>query len=113
WIIDSGCSNHMTYDSQNFSTLDRSYVAFVKVGDGRSLKVQGIGTVTIESDNGSVAINDVLFVPSLTVNLLSVGQLMERGFQVNFMKTKCEILDKSGKCLFSVPKVNRSFALNF
>lgn len=63
----------MTYDQELFKELDTSVVSKVKVGDGKYIIAKGEGTVAIESISGTKLIQDVLFVPDLDQNLLSVG----------------------------------------
>ena len=41
--------------------------------------------------------HDVLYVPGLAQDLLSVGQLMQRGFKLIFDENECLILDKGKK----------------
>ncbi|KAH6770772.1 hypothetical protein C2S52_015575, partial [Perilla frutescens var. hirtella] len=43
WLIDSGCTHHMTSNLQSFKMLDRGYFSKVKIGDGRWLDVHGKG----------------------------------------------------------------------
>ncbi|RDX92762.1 hypothetical protein CR513_25064, partial [Mucuna pruriens] len=49
WLIDSGCTNHMTFDHDFFKELDTSTVFKVKIGNGEHIAVKGKGTVEIES----------------------------------------------------------------
>ncbi|TXG48688.1 hypothetical protein EZV62_024563 [Acer yangbiense] len=46
WLIDSGCTNYMTYDVGFFKELDRSYTSKVKIGNGDYVDVMGKGVVT-------------------------------------------------------------------
>ncbi|XP_016755183.1 kinesin-like protein KIN-7M, chloroplastic [Gossypium hirsutum] len=78
WLVDSGCSNHMTYDEKLFKDLDRSLKSKVRIGNGEYLEVNERGTVVIESCAGTKLISDVLFVPEIDQNLLSVSQLVEK-----------------------------------
>jgi len=48
WLIDSGCTNHMTYDS--FMCLDDTEV---KIGNGEQISVKGKGSVAITSYTGT------------------------------------------------------------
>jgi hypothetical protein len=75
WLIDSGASYHMAKDKAIFSALNECNTKKVFVGDDRSLSVVGSGTVQV--DNGHF--NDVLCVPSLSCNLLSVYQITHSG----------------------------------
>ena len=57
----------------------RSHESIIKVGDARELKVLGIGSVQLKIKSGiqviGITISDVLFVPDLSVNLISIGKL--------------------------------------
>jgi hypothetical protein len=75
WLIDSGASYHMAKDKDIFSSLNECNTKKIFVGDDRSLSVVGSGTVQV--DNGHF--NDVLCVPSLSCNLLSVYQITHSG----------------------------------
>src|SRR3990170_102733 len=60
WLIDSGCTNHMTHDGKLFTELDRNITSKVKIGNGTHLKVESKGTVAIETNSGFKLISDVL-----------------------------------------------------
>ena len=84
WLIDSGCTHHMTNDKELFKELDKTVISKVKIGNGEYISVKGKGTVALESLSGLKYITDVLYVPDIDQNLLSVGQLIEKGFKVIF-----------------------------
>lgn len=44
--------------------------------------MKGRGDVLVSTPIGKKIISDVLFVPEIDVNLVSVGQLVERGYKV-------------------------------
>jgi hypothetical protein len=71
WLIDSGAYYHMAKDKAIFSCLNECNTKKISVSDDRSLSV--VGSRTIQVDNGHF--NDVLCVPSLFCNLLSVYQI--------------------------------------
>jgi hypothetical protein len=75
WLIDSGASYHMAKDRDIFSTLNECNTKKIFVGDDRSLGVEGSGTIQVENDH----FNDVLCVPSLSCNFLSVYQITHSG----------------------------------
>jgi hypothetical protein len=75
WLIDSGASYHMAKDRDIFSALNECNTKKIFVGDDRSLSVEGSGTVQVENGH----FNDVLCVPSLSCNLLSVYQITHSG----------------------------------
>ncbi|KAA3487344.1 gag-pol polyprotein [Gossypium australe] len=84
WLVDSGCTNHMTCDDKFLKDLDRSLKSIVGMGNEEYLKVKGKSTVAIESCAGTKLISNVLFVPKIDQNLSSVGQLVEKGFEEMF-----------------------------
>ena len=112
WLIDSRCTNHMTYDKEFFEELRDIEVKRVRIGNGEHLEVKRKGTIAITSYEGTKFISDVLFVPKIDQNLLSVGQLLDKGYKVLFENKPCLIKDASGKDLFNVKMKGKSFALN-
>ncbi|KAJ8752089.1 hypothetical protein K2173_001764 [Erythroxylum novogranatense] len=54
WFIDSGCSNHMTGIRQLFKQLDESQKSEVRLGDDKLMKVEGRGTIAIQTSNGNI-----------------------------------------------------------
>ncbi|PHU10389.1 hypothetical protein BC332_22249 [Capsicum chinense] len=72
WLIDSGCTNHMTCDKYLFKDLSPTKVTKVRIDHGGYIPAKRIGTITIETQSGTKIISDVLYVPDLDQNLLSV-----------------------------------------
>ncbi|KAL0392755.1 UNVERIFIED_CONTAM: Retrovirus-related Pol polyprotein from transposon TNT 1-94, partial [Sesamum radiatum] len=99
WYIDSAASNHMTYNKGAFQTLDESFKTNVKLGDNHIVKVEGKGSVAINTKKGTRIINDVMYIPNLRTNLFSVGQMMEKGYTLHFGGDSCTIYDNKDKTL--------------
>ena len=115
WYLDSGCSNHMTKNESIFCSLDRSKTK-VKIGNGDFMEAVGKGTIAIDTKKGKRYINDVLLVPNIDQNLLSVGQMIEKGYSLHFEGNSCTIYDKQDKS-FQIAKVkmkeNRCFPIQW
>ncbi|KAK3001482.1 hypothetical protein RJ639_021878 [Escallonia herrerae] len=63
-------------------------------GDCSTVNVMGKGDVKIRTKNGFVeTISNVLYVPNLKSNLLSAGQLQEKGYIITIQQGACEIYD--------------------
>ena len=93
WYFDSGCSRHMTGDKALFKTLKEKEDGFVTFrGDSHS-QVFGMGTVDIP---GLPLLTDVLYIKGLKVNLLSITQICDEDFLVQFSKKGCLILNEEG-----------------
>ncbi|KAH9650151.1 hypothetical protein KPL70_026252 [Citrus sinensis] len=87
WIVDSGCSNHMTGDRQklqNYSEYKGNRV--VVTADNSRLPIAHIGKaiVTPRYSPNQVPLQDVYHVPGMKKNLLSVAQLTSSGHYVLF-----------------------------
>ena len=99
WIVDSGASTHMTYDRSLFKTFKMKPVSKVRVGNMCNLEVRGSGCVQLELDvNGTskkCMLTNVLYVPRLGYNLLSVSAMNDRGAEVKFVKGLCHVVKNS------------------
>jgi len=93
WLIDSGCTHHMTHDKDMFVKLDKTHYSKVKIGNGDYIEVKGIGDIANNAGSGIKIISDVLYVLEINQNLLSVGQLLEKGYVVVFKDKTCEVFD--------------------
>ncbi|XP_019455127.1 PREDICTED: uncharacterized protein LOC109356254 [Lupinus angustifolius] len=111
WYLDSGCSNHMTSHKEWLTNFDSSRESKVKFADDSTLKVEGAGDVVIIRNNGSKAlIFDVLFVPGMKYNLLSIGQLVQKGFTAIMGNGQVEVLDTKKRIILrSKLTKNRTF----
>nr|GME20472.1 Retrovirus-related Pol polyprotein from transposon TNT 1-94 [Ipomoea batatas] len=112
WLLDSGCTNHMTGDEELFRELERSQVSNVRIGNGDCIPVKGKGTVPIESCTGTKLISGVLYVPDIDQNLLSVGHLVERGFKVIFENKLGIIKDTYDNDVIRIKMRGKSFLLD-
>jgi hypothetical protein len=112
WIIDSGATNHMTnYKSHllNLKTYDTSQ--YVSVANGTKIPIQGQGTVKIFDRN----ISNVLYIPGLTTNLLSVQKLIQDlNCNVIFHSNRVVFQDKiTGKKIGEGLERNELYVINY
>ena len=105
WIVDSGATCHTCCNEKLFSELHLSVKQTdVTLGDGHTLEATGQGTVSLMmnlSDGSSrkCRLLDVLFVPSLTYNLLSVSKAAESGKEAKFDKNGYKILSAGSRVI--------------
>ncbi|KAG8480148.1 hypothetical protein CXB51_024926 [Gossypium anomalum] len=52
WLLDSGCTNHMSPDASIFKTLDKSCKTRVRIGNGQFINAEGKGEVLICTATG-------------------------------------------------------------
>ena len=70
WILDSGCSFHMTSNKDLFITYERIDGGNVTMGNNATCKVVGVGSIHIKMFDGMVrTLFDVKHVPGLKKNL--------------------------------------------
>ncbi|KAL3498103.1 hypothetical protein ACH5RR_040835 [Cinchona calisaya] len=82
WMIDSGCSSHMTGDKRKLTNLTEYKGGRVVVtADNSKLPITHIGNVTIlpRYKSHQVELQHVYHVPGMKKNLLSVSQLIASG----------------------------------
>ena len=61
----------------------------MELGDNGTYAIEGIGSTSFKLDSGWVLhLEEILYVPGLKKNLLSVGVLEEKGYILAFMKGK-------------------------
>ena len=105
WFLDSGCSNHMTGNISMFSMLDENVKSQVTLGIDSKVSIMGKGRVSVLTNKGETkSISDVYYVPGMKCNLLSIGQLIHKGYNVFFEDDVCTIIDKPPrkKCITQV-----------
>ncbi|XP_040942089.1 uncharacterized protein [Gossypium hirsutum] len=113
WLIDSGCTNHMTSNAGIFKSIDRSFKTRVKGGNGHFIKPEYKGDVLINTPTGTKLVTNVLFVSDIDRNLLSIAQLLEKGYSVVFKGKECLTSDPSGSKLVSVTMADKSFVADW
>ncbi|XP_028184889.1 uncharacterized protein LOC114371738 [Glycine soja] len=111
---DSGYTNHMIGHRDwlvNFDAMKKSKVRFA---DNRVIQAEGAGNVAIRRLDGRQAmITDVLYVPGMKSNLISMGQPLEKGFSMKMSNGSLEVYDTTKKMIMKAPLArNRTFKVN-
>ena len=75
WLLDSGASHDVTSDISNLS-LHQPYEGpdDIVIGDGTGLNITHVGKSTLSTLSHSFSLLNVLCVPSMKKNLISVSQ---------------------------------------
>ncbi|KAG9444874.1 hypothetical protein H6P81_016214 [Aristolochia fimbriata] len=90
WYFDSGCSRHMTGNSDLLSNISYTESGQVTFGDGGKGTITGKGTLNVD---GLPRLQNVLLVQGLKANLISISQLCDENLQVHFTSEKCLVAD--------------------
>lgn len=113
WFLDSGCSNHMSGTKEWFVTLDEKFRRSVKLGNGDKLELVGKGSARLVTEQKVLVVQDVFYVPGLTTNLLSVGQMQEKGLTFLIKNNVCKVFHEEKGLLLQIKmKTNRMFVLH-
>jgi hypothetical protein len=107
----------VTRNKDIFVHIDECTQFDVLLRDDKEVEVNCKRTIVVKTKQDQVKhVNDVLYVPPLAHNLLSVGKLIEKGYLVGFKKNECFIYAKENNNQI-IAKINmlqnRIFSFNF
>nr|GEW81707.1 integrase, catalytic region, zinc finger, CCHC-type, peptidase aspartic, catalytic [Tanacetum cinerariifolium] len=92
WIINPGCSKHMTGNHALWTNFMEKFLGTVRYGNNDFAVIAGNGDVVI----GSMMIKKVYYVKDLGHNLFSVGKFCDKGLEVAFRKSTCFVRNEDG-----------------
>nr|GEV62215.1 integrase, catalytic region, zinc finger, CCHC-type, peptidase aspartic, catalytic [Tanacetum cinerariifolium] len=97
FIVDSGCSKHMTRNLKLLINFVEKFLRTVKFGNDQIAPILEYGDLV----QGAVTIKRVYYVKGLNHNLFSVGQFCDADLEVAFRKSTCFIRDLKGNDLLT------------
>ncbi|GAU36107.1 hypothetical protein TSUD_277180 [Trifolium subterraneum] len=98
WYLDTCCSNHMTSNKEWLVNYDSSKKSTIRFADSRIVKSEGIGDMLIKGNDGNqVLITGVMYVPDVPSNILSIEQLVKKGFTVNLGNNQMKVYNMGNK----------------
>ncbi|GJV07861.1 retrovirus-related pol polyprotein from transposon TNT 1-94 [Tanacetum coccineum] len=92
FIVDSGCTKHMTGNLKLLCNFVEKFLGTVHFGNDQFALILGYG----ELNQGNVTIKRVYYVEGLNHNLFSVGQFCDADLEVVFRKSTCYVTDLQG-----------------
>nr|GFC06989.1 retrovirus-related Pol polyprotein from transposon TNT 1-94 [Tanacetum cinerariifolium] len=99
FIVDSGCTKHMTGNLKLLYDFVEKFLGTVRFGNDQFAPILGYGNLV----QGYVTINRVYYVEGLNHNLFSVGQFCDADLEVAFRKSTCFVRDLQGNDLLATP----------
>jgi hypothetical protein len=101
--LDSGASNHLCGRKETFVELKEGICRNISLGDSLKLAIEGRGKVCIFQKKGKEEfISGVYYVPSMKSNILSIGQLLQKGYIVHVENNSLFLSDTNGKLIACV-----------
>ncbi|GJW37174.1 retrovirus-related pol polyprotein from transposon TNT 1-94 [Tanacetum coccineum] len=96
FIVDSGCTKHMTGNLSLLCNFVEKYLGTVCFGDDQFALILGYGDLV----QGNITINRVYYVEA-NHNLFLVGQFCDANLEVAFQKSECFVRDLQGNDLLT------------
>ncbi|CAN1833821.1 Retrovirus-related Pol polyprotein from transposon RE1, partial [Linum perenne] len=91
WIVDTGASDHVISSMNLFSTHRSIAGTLITLPTGSQVQATHVGTVILST---TLVLEDVLFVPQFTFNLISVSKLTRQlNVKLIFFSASCDIQD--------------------
>lgn len=117
WYVDSGASSHMTTDQSCLQNVRLNHkVKDIVVANKETVPVICSGnmmiTTIVDNSEFDIIVKDVLCVPNLSTNLLSVSQLIRNGNKVNFEGEVCYIRNRQDVLIGKANLVNGVYKLD-
>nr|GEW76436.1 retrotransposon protein, putative, unclassified [Tanacetum cinerariifolium] len=97
FIVDSGCTKHMTGNLKLLCNFVEKYLGTVRFGNDQFAPILRYGDLV----QGNITINRVYYVKELNHNLFSVGQFCDVDLEVAFRKSTCFVRDLQGNDLLT------------
>ena len=109
WYLDTRANSHMTGKRAFFHEIDENMKGRVKFGDGSTIPYEGKGNISITLKTGEVLIIlNVLYLPDLKTNILSLGKLDDQGCKTILSSGFLTVYDKCDRLLTKTKKTSRN-----
>ncbi|POW16366.1 hypothetical protein PSHT_06717 [Puccinia striiformis] len=113
-VLDSGASTHM-FNSLDYFTTTHPVHVYIITGNGKTreeLVATKKGTVSFRINNNKiVTLNDALYVPNLSKNLISFSQLITNEISVRRNGLYYEVIINKNEKLFNIDISNQLFEI--
>nr|GFB06935.1 integrase, catalytic region, zinc finger, CCHC-type, peptidase aspartic, catalytic [Tanacetum cinerariifolium] len=97
WIVDSGCSKHMTSDRSLLRNFIKKFMGTVRFGNDNFEAITGYGDYI----QGNITICHVYYIEGLGHNLFSVGKFCDGDLEVAFHSKTCYVRNLEGDDLLT------------
>lgn len=111
WYVDSGATSPMSPFAENISRKKESPTTEIRVANNDRLEVKCCGSGEFMFETNRITVNDILHVPEMKVNLLSVYGMVCNGNRIVFDRDGCKIYNKFNVLIASCKPENGIYKL--
>lgn len=107
----------MTFERKYFIDFKPVKGRVYLAGKGNILESRGIGSIKVKLRDAKdkitcIMMHDVIYVPELRTNLLSIMKLMERRLKVNFTEYGVKICKENGETIAVGKQIDNHFVMH-
>ncbi|GJU88379.1 putative ribonuclease H-like domain-containing protein [Tanacetum coccineum] len=108
WIIDSGCSKHMTGDRSLLKNFIEKFMGTISFGNDHFVAITGYGDYV----KGNITVCHVYYVEGLGHNLFTVGQFYDGDLEVAFCSNTCYVRNLEGDDLLTGARESNLYTIS-
>ncbi|GJT55231.1 retrovirus-related pol polyprotein from transposon TNT 1-94 [Tanacetum coccineum] len=108
WIVDSGCSKHMTRNLKLLRNFKEKFMGTIRFGNDHFVAITGYGDYV----QGNLTICHVYYVEGLGHNLFSVRQFCDGDLEVAFRSNTCYVQNLEGGDLLTVSHESNLYTIS-
>nr|GFD37106.1 integrase, catalytic region, zinc finger, CCHC-type, peptidase aspartic, catalytic [Tanacetum cinerariifolium] len=108
WIVDNGCSKHMTGDRSLLRNFVEKFLRTVCFGNYHFTAIKGYGDYV----QGNITMCHVYYVESLGHNLFSFGQFCDGDLEVAFRSKSCNMRNLEGDDLLTRDRESNLYTIS-
>lgn len=116
WYVDSGATQHLSSRKEWFHQYKDISPRNIYLANNHVIIAKGMGTVhvnlMVKGEKRNISFQDVLYVPELHGNLLSVNRIVACGYKVLFDESGCAIQDRNGSIVAAATKERNLYRLS-
>lgn len=115
WYVDSGAAKNMTMHRDWLHNIRPSPVKSIRIADNTFLRAECCGDVTIrvpaKDGYNKIQVREVIYVPELATNLLSVSKILKANCKIEFSKGGCTIFNQMGREIARADEIDDTYRL--
>lgn len=113
WVMDSGATVDCTGRLDVSGFIDRGFKGQLRVASNKMIPIEGKGNVSFQLKECLVKLAEVIYVPMMVENLLSLNMLLENGLDFRCDRTHNYQIFKEGQTVAKGRRENRTSYLNW